>query len=258
MVKAIVATLFVLFVFSLSAAASWFLIQHRSAAAPAPMAIGDANAATALMPVDAAAASYANHLEMATGELPVPVHGPAVSPEEVFRYSLSLRNREKTLKSQHESVERQQTQLKLVQEDIRGDQKKAEAMLTQIRDDIAAAEKLLANLQEQRQQLQQEQEKAKEHLQQFKKAQVEFKGNELGNIKQMSEWVEGMSPEKAAEYLRELSNDGKMETAIALLGHFDGRKASKILDAMNDPGLVVQLTEKFKEFEKPKPETKRR
>lgn len=256
MVKAIGAILCVLFVFSLSAAASWFLLQQRSAAAHAPIAIGDANAANALMPPDAA--SNANHLGMATGELPVPVHGPAVSPEEVFRYSLSLRNREKTLKSQQESVERQQTQLKLVQEDIRGDQKKADAMLTRIRDDIAAAEKLLANLQEQRQQLQQEQEKAKDHLQQFKKAQVEFKGKELENIKQMSEWVEGMSPEKAAEYLRELSNDGKMETAISLLGHFDGRKASKILDAMNDPGLVVQLTEKFKEFEKPKPETKRR
>ncbi len=74
----------------------------------------------------------------------------------------------------------------------------------------------------------------------------------------MSEWVEGMSPEKAAEYLRELSNDGKMETAIRVLSNLDGRKASKILDAMSDPKLVVQLTERFKELDHPKAETKRR
>ena len=70
--------------------------------------------------------------------------------------------------------------------------------------------------------------------------------------------VEGMSPENAAEMLREMSNDGKIDMASQLLRNIEERKASKILDAINDPTLGVQLLEKYKKLTRPPKKTRKR
>ena len=65
-----------------------------------------------------------------------------------------------------------------------------------------------------------------------------------------------MPPERAAEYLQELSNDGKLGSAVELLGHIEERDAAKILAQVPDATLVVQITEAFKELKRP-PKKKR-
>ncbi len=148
MFKVIMGILFTICLFCLSAAGSWLLL-HRQAADSA--AVADKKKAAHLQPVQAVVAKAA---QTPTGELPIPVRGREVSPEDVFQYSLALRNREKSLQAQQQTVEKQQLQLKLVREDIHGDQKQMEGMLTRARDDISTAERLLTTLQQQRQQFQ--------------------------------------------------------------------------------------------------------
>ena len=55
--------------------------------------------------------------------------------------------------------------------------------------------------------------------------------------------VSSMSDTAAAEYLRSLSNDGKLELAGQVLHHIEPRNAAKILGALQDPALMVQLTD---------------
>ena len=244
MSKAIFGILFAVLVFALSATGSWYLIQNQS---DESQTSEDAATDTASTRLTSSSDQSKASDQGKTLEMPVVVRSRPMSPEEVFRYGVTLRNREGALKKQQNQLKTEQLQLKLIQDDIRGDQRELEGMLTQIRDEIATAEKLLASIQQERRRMQEE-----------LKGQTEYKQQELENIKRMSQWVEGMTPETAAEFLRELSDDGKMETAIQLLGYFEERKASKILEAMNDPALIRQLIEKFKGLKRPKKKTRKR
>ena len=76
--------------------------------------------------------------------------------------------------------------------------------------------------------------------------------NETANIKRMSTWFQAMTPEKSAEYLSELANDGEMDMAAQILGNLEEREASKVLAAIKEPGLVTQLIDRFKSREPPK------
>jgi flagellar motility protein MotE (MotC chaperone) len=66
----------------------------------------------------------------------------------------------------------------------------------------------------------------------------------------MSAWFQGMEPEKAAGVLKSLANEGKMELAVQLLANFEEREASKVLAAIDDTQLTVELAEAFQSFKR--------
>ncbi|HVJ87960.1 MAG TPA: hypothetical protein VM452_20015, partial [Caulifigura sp.] len=70
------------------------------------------------------------------------------------------------------------------------------------------------------------------------------------NVKKMSAWFQGMEPEKAAGLLKGLANEGKMELAVQLLANFEEREASKVLAAIDDTTLTVELAEAFRTFKR--------
>ncbi len=184
-------------------------------------------------------------------DLPLPVKARPVSPEEIYRYGVIFQKREEGIRQREEALEKERLRMKLVFEDVRTEQRELEGMEEQIRGKIAEAGQLLQKIGQKQQDLTREQEQAKKELDQFKENQTEYQTAELENIKQLSKWFQAMQPDKAAEYLKELSNDGRMDTAVQILGNFEEREASKILSALDDAALVVQLAEKFKGLKRP-------
>ncbi len=63
------------------------------------------------------------------------------------------------------------------------------------------------------------------------------------NLKATAERVGGMTPEGAAEAIKQLANDGKEEMAMEVLSSLDSRKAGAILDAMKDETLAAKFIE---------------
>ncbi|TVS19496.1 MAG: hypothetical protein EA424_08310 [Planctomycetaceae bacterium] len=176
-----------------------------------------------------------------------------MSTEEAVRLGRTLQDREQRIKTQEEAMEQQQLRLRLIAEDINAERRELESLQATIRDRVAAAEQLVATIEQRRQDIRQERRQAEEDLEIIRAGQVEYQEHERDNLRRMSAWFQNMEPSVAASYLKELSNDGKMDLAVQLLGNFEERDAAGIIEHMNDPQLVVQLTERFRGLQRPKP-----
>ena len=172
-------------------------------------------------------------------------------PKKYSRYSVTIRQQQDVLKKREKSIDKQRSQLKLVHDDIRGQQRELEGVYAQIKESLIAGEALLSKILGAKQSLDKERQDAEKTVADFKKARTEVVEKEQVNVKQISRWFQSMPPENAAAYLRELANDGKISSAIQLLGNISEREVAKILVAMDDPTLVVQMTEQFKGLERP-------
>jgi len=185
-------------------------------------------------------------------ELPLAVRPPATSPEEMVRFSLTMGKREEALKKREEELKQERLRLKLVIEDVRTEQRELEGLEEQVRGKIVIAQDYLKSISEKEQELAQQQDVAKKELEKYQKHLDAMDQNETANIKRMSTWFQAMTPEKSAEYLSELANDGEMDMAAQILGNLEEREASKVLAAIREPGLVTQLIDRFKSREPPK------
>ena len=185
-------------------------------------------------------------------ELPLAVRPPATSPEEMVRFSLTMGKREEALKKREEELKQERLRLKLVIEDVRTEQRELEGLEEQVRGKIVIAQDYLKSISEKEQELAQQQDVANKELEKYQKHLDAMDQNETANIKRMSTWFQAMTPEKSAEYLSELANDGEMDMAAQILGNLEEREASKVLAAIREPGLVTQLIDRFKSREPPK------
>jgi DNA repair exonuclease SbcCD ATPase subunit len=180
-----------------------------------------------------------------------PSDGGPLDVEEAFRYSALLRSEQEKLKAREAVLEKNEERVALVFEDIRAQQQEIAGLHAQIRDTLQQGEKLLSEIEGRRGELSAEQEKAAGELKELEGKRTGYEQDELTNLKQVAKWLEKMSPEKAAEFLRVMSNDGKMTTAVQLLKLIEERYAAKILESADDATLVVQWTDMLKTMKQP-------
>jgi flagellar motility protein MotE (MotC chaperone) len=264
MSKIILFGVFGLATFGIAAAASWWLQAGQTSETVAESQPADAQHEPPAHGADEAGSVPA-------GELPVAIRPKPLSVEEIYRLGENLRKREETLKARAEELDAERAHMKLAMEDIRREQQEFESLQTKVQGLIATAEQLVAELGAKRQQAAEEQKKAEQDLKAIKEAQTKAEQDlktlkeaqgatnetERENIKRMAAWFQQMEPETAAEYLRELANDGGLDTAAQLLSDLEERDAAEILTAMSDAKLVIQLTEHFKDLKRPKKTTVR-
>lgn len=227
--------------FGISAAGSWWMATHP---------LHSADEAAAETAADASSSQDAV-LHDITGELPVAVRPKMISPEELLRNAMTLRNREASLHQQEQAAQQREARLELMQADIQGEQTEVEGLNAQVKTQIEAANALLVKITEERAAMDSK-------LKDFEGAQTKMDASEAQNIKRMSTWIQGMEAETAADFLRELANDGKMDIAVQILSNFDEREASKVLGAIGDSTLMIELAEKFRTLQHPEKETSRR
>jgi hypothetical protein len=124
-------------------------------------------------------------------------------------------------------------------------------MQTRVQSLIGKAEALLGDITQKRQQASQETQKAQQELDKIKSASVQYEREERKSIKQMAGWFQKMEPEAAAEHLRGLADDGKLDTVVQMLADMEDRDVARILAAISDRALVAQLTDKFTKLKRP-------
>jgi hypothetical protein len=227
------------FMFGISAAGSWWMAAR-------PPHSSEASGETAS---EAAASEPAMH--DITGELPVAVRPKIISPEELLRNAMTLRSREAALQQQEQAAQERQARLELMQADIQGEQIEVDGLNSQVKAQIEAANALLVRITEERAAMEGQRKE-------FEDTQTKMDASEAQNIKRMSAWIQGMEAETAADFLRELANDGKMDIAVQILSNFEEREASKVLGAIGDSTLMIELAEKFRTLQHPEKPTTRR
>jgi hypothetical protein len=183
--------------------------------------------------------------------LPGSIRPRPVSVEELLRYSLGLKSREAAIDGKEKNLERRQAQVNIALTDIQGEQHELDGLRRQVKDQIAAVDNLLVKLAEERQAFDAEKAKAQEEMKKYDSVKKDDDVAQRDNVKRMSAWFQGMEPEKAADVLKSLANEGKMELAVQLLANFEEREASKVLAAIDDTTLTVELAEAFRSFKRP-------
>ncbi len=245
--------------FGASAAGSWVLqskLKETDAAEADEVAAPETKSGDAQTPSQP---DGAETTAVASGaDLPVAVRPRPMSVEEVLRFGMGLRKRETQLNDREKSLNQEQERMKLALADIRGEQQHIESLHAKLQGQTEECQTILSEIDQARQNLAAERENAKEQLDEFQEVRVESDEQELQNIKKMSEWFQSMEPESAAGALKELVNDGKTDLAVKLLFNFEARDASKILSALDDYPLMIELAERVKDYKRPPPKEARR
>jgi flagellar basal body-associated protein FliL len=179
------------------------------------------------------------------GSLPIAVRSRPMSVEELVRLGLSLNARNEALEQRESEFREREARLKLALVDLQGEQAAIDSLRSQVQKQLEAADTVIARIQHERQELSRDQAEAKAAFEKSLQQQSEFSADELTNIKKMATWVRAMDPSKAGELLREMSNDGRMETAARILSHLEEREAARVLDALDDTALVDDLVQQY-------------
>ncbi len=238
--------------FGASAAGSWVLQSKLKEAAAAESEDGETSETASGDPQPPGQPGEKETAIAASGaDLPVAVRPRPMSVEEVLRFGMGLRKRETQLNDREKSLNLEQERMKLALADIRGEQQHIESLHAKLQGQTEECQTILDEIAQARQNLSSERENAQEQLDEFQEVRVEADEQELQNIKKMSEWFQSMEPENAAGALKELVENGKTDLAVKLLFNFEARDASKILSALDDYPLMIELAERVKDYKRP-------
>ena len=80
----------------------------------------------------------------------------------------------------------------------------------------------------------------------LKKKKVEFEAGEKKNIEKIAAMYDAMTPEASAPILKQMADTGRLEMAAKILAQMKERNAARVLEAMGDPALALQILEKVR------------
>lgn len=183
--------------------------------------------------------------------MPVAVRPREMSVEELLRFGIGVREREQQVRKQEELLQQREVQQKLALADIQAERREIDGLRVQVDSQLRTAEKMIGDLQTAREAVLQERTRAEERFKSIQSARIEIDTEQVDNTKRLSLWMQGMEAEKAAEVLKEMANDGTIDTAVQILSHFEEREAAKILSAVDDPKLVQEFITRFQNLKRP-------
>ena len=80
----------------------------------------------------------------------------------------------------------------------------------------------------------------------LRKKKVEFEAGEKKNIEKIAAMYDAMTPEAAAPIIKQMADTGRLEMAAKILAQMKERNAARVLEAMGDPALALQVLEKVR------------
>ncbi len=243
--KMIVMAFMGLVMFIAAAVGGWYVKTQVLAPPPEEVADGE-------MELSADPLNPAPNMGKANELMPVAVREDSMSVEELLRFSLSLKEREKGIREKEDLLQQRKIQQQLVLSDIQAEQQTIDGLRTQLTTDVGSAEDMLEELNQLREAVIMEREKTKTEFSAIEAKQIDITAQHKANDKKLSTLLQGMTGEKAAAVLKEMANDGNMTVAVQLLANFEEREAAKILDAIEDPKLLNQFIAEFRNLKNEK------
>ena len=173
------------------------------------------------------------------------------SIEEMVRLGMDLKNREKMIHAEEEKLRQRQIHQQIAFSEIQAEMSIIDELRTNVRSELSTADDLIQRLLQARQAVIDEKNSAEQKLSEVKEVLIEVDGQQQENTKKLAQWIQSMDEKKAAEVLREMSNDGKMSVAVEILSHLEEREAAQILSELDDAKLVQDLVTEFRNLKSP-------
>lgn len=184
---------------------------------------------------------------------------PQTGSEDVAKLAASLKEQLAQLKEREAKLDRRQAENEILLQDVRAERDSVDLLrkevakeLKRVLDAMTDLDNKTARFDTERKAVDEQKNAAQKQLETFKKQTVELSATEDKNLTKMGSMYDAMAPDAAAKTFQQLSDSGKMDTAVKLLSSMKVTKAAKVLDEIQklDEGLAAQLVEKMKSIKK--------
>ncbi len=241
-------------IFAISAALSWNLHRTRVRTSGSPVVKkeperqeGNKAALDGNLDLIGAEHELANADNKPSGPLPVNVRPEYVpGTEEVLQLAADLKKRMEALQRRETEIENKLARLKIVYQDIRNEQQVIDELKKQVQLELQAVTDQINKLETKFAELQRHAQEKAEKIQELEKRIMELDEGEMTNIRRMASIYDTMDADSAARILSKMANEGELATVAALLSAMKERQAAKVLAALPDASLAVQLSEHLK------------
>ena len=255
MFKTIFNSLFAVSLFALGAVGSWYLSQMQADKQAAEM--GDSIEDLQSMDVSATEGTLdaVDSAEEAApkSKPPIPLRPKQMTPEELFRFSIEMKEIAKQQQEKQEELTKMEFRLKLIEKEMEGRQRESDEILKQTEHSLDESEKLVAQIQQELEKVVKEKDELQTKLEKLKRSSDIPEDDVKTNIKELAGILTSQAPDAAAENVKRLANDGKLDVVVRMFKSLEEKKVAKILDALNDPVLYSDITEAYLQLQKEKP-----
>ncbi|MER3416548.1 MAG: hypothetical protein C4297_10100 [Gemmataceae bacterium] len=229
-----------LVLFGLSAAGSWWWINHTQP----PTGEAETQQAEANDQNKNAAGTH-DALEKGSAG-----YVPSANPyEEGAQLVLRLRERLKSLKDREIELENRSKQLDVIWHDLKLEREELGKYRKQILEESKALAEQAAALEKKHRAFLAEKEQMQKDLEKLASRLRELEAIERENLKKTATMFESMAPENAAKIIGHLAANGNMDMAANLLSLMRERQAAKVLAELPE-GTAAQLLEKLRSIKK--------
>lgn len=233
--------------FGLSAAGSWYM--HKSKVPPEEAQADATSTGTEFVGKSERNSATAPAASGAQRTAVRPPHTPGA--EEVVQLANTYRDRLASVKEREAQLAARQKQLELIYQDIRGERSAIDELRKQVTEEMKAVKEQMNNLDNKKTEVEDQRQKVSTQVKEIEDRLLRVEDIETGNVQRIAEMLNTMAPDAAAKILQQLSDTGKIDTAVKLLGMVKERQAAKILAESQDAALSAQLLERLKDLKRP-------
>lgn len=246
----LVATIFGIILFAASASTSWYLLNQQKIleAQNAPEEADGPLPDETEAPQDDQPTKDPGPLE----QMPVALRPDVpMTVDAVLELSRSIQEKEKKLLERERLVRENERRVQMLFEDLKTRHNELLAFETQLESKLAKAEETLEVMRLEAERLQSQQPTAPGPQAVSTNATSEPETDPLDEkVQAIQEWFSKLKAEQAATYLTELSNRGDLDLAARLLNTVSERNIPKILSAVQNKTLEMQLLDELMALKK--------
>ncbi len=182
-------------------------------------------------------------------DLPLPIRPRPISTQEIFEIAMRLQDREKAVAQREEQLDVREDQVNLLREDLKTEQAAVEGLRAEVRSLLQSCQELTTQIQRDQQALAAKQAEI-DDLTQSSGAGAAQPVMNLQNIRMIADTIKGLEPQKAADLLKSLSDNGDMDFVIQVYAQLDDRDAAAIGEFI-DEQLFTEIITGMRDYERP-------
>jgi len=136
------------------------------------------------------------------------------------------------LRENESRLRRRAEQMEVVLRDLQSERERVESLLKQVNTELKLSTARNSEVESKSADLE--------------KKKVELDAAEKKNIERIAGMYDAMAPESAAPILRQMADNGRLDTAVKVLYQMKERQAARVLAELGDPALAAQLIERLR------------
>jgi flagellar motility protein MotE (MotC chaperone) len=182
-----------------------------------------------------------------------PAARPQFDPkaEEIVRIQTHLKDSQNRLDAEEKRLANRKKLMELIYDDMRKERTAVDQKRKELNELLKSVDERVTELEGKNQEMREKLRKYEELVKIQQKTLTSIEGVESERVKQMASMYDSMDPEKAGYILMQMTDTGNLETAVKILSAMKERQAARVLEAIPDQNVVIQIMDKLKTLKRP-------